>query len=958
MRVIHPLDGQWLLITDPGNRGAAEGWFAHPQPAAQPAAVPGAIEEIFPGYDGVVWYWHAFVPPALPEEAAWAALRFWAADYYAEVWLNGHYVGSHEGGETPFRAEVGGTILPQAENLLAVRLVHAAVDSIDGFDLAHVPHGIKRVPFRPGAGHNYGGIWQPVELLALPAAYVTDVFVQPHLATGEIAVEVTLTNSSDHPLDGILELVVTSPDGGGPVVLDRRPVPLPKGEMAYHAALSVPNVRPWTLDRPALYHLTARLEAPGASPDYLNTRFGFREFTFHDGYFRLNGERMILKGTHTVGHYPIGLVLPRGPEMLRQELLNLKMMGITCCRSLGRMLFPQQLDFCDELGLLVYQETLAAWNWQNSPQMAQRFDASVHEMIRRDRNHPSVVIWGLLNETSEGEIFRHAAGMLPHIRVLDPTRMVLLNSGHWDALDIDTMGTLNTGHYEEVEAILQGTRTATGMAALPYQATWSSGFADYHRYVLRPLEEEAITTFRRLGTPEYKLFQSEFGNGSALDPVRITRLFEQNGARNDLDDGVLYQRMAERLEHDFHQLGLEEVFATPSDLVRASETLHAENRALGIAALRANPNLCGYSMTGMLDHTMVGEGLMTIFREPKQATIDALRDAWQPLQWSLFTDQTSVYRGQSLRVQAVLVNEDQLRPGTYPVRLRVTGPGGVLFEKAGNVVIPAATGGHEASLVFAVFDEQIALNGPPGRYEVRALFDRGGAAIGRAHVYVSDPPTPLTAEVTVWDTGSALGEWFRSHGLIVRPFEPMSLGSRKSVVLVNAPSVEDRQTAFRPLLDWIASGGIAVFLSPHAFGLDEESVHGVFYKGRLAWCPFGADVGVKQARGCWWAVDHVVKDRPIVAGLLTGRLMDMHYHRLLHPRWTYVGLNEGDVAIAGLGIGTCGEEDNYWAGADLTTLPWGEGRVILSTLLIAENVGRDPVADRLALNLALLSAPR
>ena len=72
--------------------------------------------------------------------------------------------------------------------------------------------------------------------------------------------------------------------------------------------------------------------------------------------------------------------------------------------------------------------------------MAERFDRSLREMILRDRNHPSVVIWGLLNETPDSPVFRHAVGALPLLRELDPTRTVLLSSGRWDRDLPDRLG--------------------------------------------------------------------------------------------------------------------------------------------------------------------------------------------------------------------------------------------------------------------------------------------------------------------------------------------------------------------------------------------------------------------------------------------------------------------------------------------------------------------------------------
>lgn len=81
--------------------------------------------------------------------------------------------------------------------------------------------------------------------------------------------------------------------------------------------------------------------------------------------------------------------------------------------------------------LLVYQEPYGSWCLTDSPQMKQRYDHALSGMILRDRNHPSVVIWGLSNETPDGPVFRNAAESLPLVRSMDNARMVMLNSGRW-----------------------------------------------------------------------------------------------------------------------------------------------------------------------------------------------------------------------------------------------------------------------------------------------------------------------------------------------------------------------------------------------------------------------------------------------------------------------------------------------------------------------------------------------
>lgn len=104
--MVMSLDGQWLLATDAKNVGREQKWYTKPATDARQAQVPWIIQEAFPGYHGVAWYWKDFVAPANPNTGGRYVLRFWAVDYLADVWVNGVHVGAHEGGETPFELDV------------------------------------------------------------------------------------------------------------------------------------------------------------------------------------------------------------------------------------------------------------------------------------------------------------------------------------------------------------------------------------------------------------------------------------------------------------------------------------------------------------------------------------------------------------------------------------------------------------------------------------------------------------------------------------------------------------------------------------------------------------------------------------------------------------------------------------------------------------------------------------
>ena len=431
--VLQNLDGHWLLATDPSNQGREQEWFRQPRQEALSATVPWIIQDAFPGYHGVAWYWRSFHIPPNPHPEGRSLIRFWAVDYKADVWVNGIAVGGHEGGETPFVLDITDAAKADAANLVAVRVLNPTNERIDGLTLAETPHRNKVIPYSAGASYNHGGIVDSVELLLVPAVRVEDVFVRPDRSRGLIRVLTNLRNASTRRVHAKLELTVSPADGGETLTATIVARDLDPGDTPVESTLPVQQPRLWDLRDPYLYRVTARVASDGSSSlDERSVRCGFRDFRFVDGYFRLNDRRIYLRSSHTGNHCPVGLQLPPDPDMLRRDLLNVKVMGFNTIRFISGVATRAQLDLCDEIGLMVYEEPYAAWLLADSPQMKERFNSSFGEMIRRDRNHASVVMWGLLNETSDGPVFRHAVASLPLVRTLDDTRLVMLNSGRFD----------------------------------------------------------------------------------------------------------------------------------------------------------------------------------------------------------------------------------------------------------------------------------------------------------------------------------------------------------------------------------------------------------------------------------------------------------------------------------------------------------------------------------------------
>jgi hypothetical protein len=947
---VQTLTGAWHLAPDPDNRGREERWFSAVRGDALPAPVPGIIQQVFPDYHGVAWYWHRFRPDRLPNAHGRSLLRFGAVDYLAEVWLNGTLVGGHEGGETPFTLDVAEALKPD-DNLLAVRVLNPIEEPIDGIRLAETPHRNKRNrDYQPGASLNHGGIMLPIDLLTVPAVRIADVFARPDIATGEIRLTITIRNDEGAPAAGRL-MASAGPASTGEVLdtasLDAEFIP---GETLHELSLSIAQPRFWSLDDPHLYsvavHLTASADNGAAMAHVHAIRCGFRDFRVLNGFFRLNGKRIFLRSTHTGNHFPIGQQLPPTSDMLRRDLIYAKASGFNMVRFIAGVAYPEQLDFCDEIGLMVYEESYAGWLLEDSPHMAERYDRSIREMVLRDRNHPSVTIWGLLNETPDGPVFRRAVEGLALVRSLDDTRLVLLNSGRWDCQwSIGSLSNPGSSAWEH-----QWGAEAPGAPAA--SSTWDRRHGGYfdragdaHVYPVTPHPPHTIKFLRTLGHDTKPVFLSEYGTGSLLDVIRGLRMFEQVRARPDLADAALFRSMADRLQADWERFGMEGTYPFPEDMLRDSQRLHVRQRALGFDLVRSNPRISGFNVTGMLDHGITGEGLWTFWREWKPGIADALADGWAPLRWCLFAEPLHGYTGRPVKLEAVLANEDVLPPGEYPVRFRVFGPAGVAWERSAALRIPSPAAGEDGPLAVPVLCEDVSISGPAGEYHFAAQLQRGGApAGGRLAFRLSDPAElpSVKATVALWGVDERTESWLVSRGIRCRKFSGRAR-RRPEVILVGAPAETKRAAAaWSALAGRMACGSTVIFLSPLAFRQGEDPVR---------WLPLANKGRCYEFSDWLYHKECVAKAHPVFEGLQCRGIMDWDYYDQVIPHYLFDGQDTPDeVAAAAFAVGySC--PGGYASGVLVGSYAFGAGRFILNTLRILENLDLHPAADRLLLNL-------
>ena len=918
MGKVIPLDGTgWHLAIDPNNVGRDQKWCEKPSNESRQVKCPSIIQDAFPGYHGVAWYWRDVTVPVNPEADGRYLLRFWQVDYLADVWVNGVPVGRHEGGEDPFVLDITGAVKPGVPNLLAVRVLNPTGAPIDGIALAQTPRRNKAYPPTAGCDYNYGGITDAVELLLTPPVRIENLFVRPDPKTGRIRVQANLRNAGKAAVTGKVGVAV-SPAAGGEtldaVALDRD---VPPGDTLVETELTVQQPQLWELNQPTLYRVSAQVStSASAASDQQTARCGFRDFRFVDGSFQLNGRRLFLKCSHSGCELP-GIRVAVDPDMLRKDLMNCKVMGLNAIRFIAGIPPRLQLELCDEIGLMVYEECFAAWCLGDSPKMAERFDHATQAMILRDRNHPSIVMWGLLNETKDGTVFRHAVDALPLVLALDDTRLVMLNSGRFD-------------------------KVAVGSLANPGTHVWQDVLDDQHPYQGVPHTAGVIHTLRTLGRESHPLFISENGTGSALDLPRLARHFEQ-WQKTSSEDAVYYRDKLDRFMADWTRWNLSDTFANPEDYFRQCLSQMAALRKSEINAIRANPNVVAYSLTGTQDQGLSGEGLTTLFRELKPGTMDALFDALYPLRWCLFAEPMQVCRGQSVRIEAVLANEDTLVPGDYPVRLQVVGPRAVpVFDRTVTVNIPDPKGKPAPKFAVPVFAGDVRIDGPSGRYRFLATFLKGGAAAGGdVGFYVADPAElpKVKTEIVRWGDDPELSKWLAAHEIKTRDLVAGERQTAREIILVGNRPALGGVKAFRELAEHIARGSQAVFLTFDVFKKGDKDPTG--------WLPLAAKGTVTQLPAWLYHKDDWAKNHPLFEGLPAGGILDTAFYREIISKSGFSGQEVPSEAVAGM----IDASSSYGSALTLGVYKLGAGRFFLNTLRIRENLPSHPVAERLLLNL-------
>lgn len=607
------LDGEWRFVGDPERI-----YDSVTLPEGEPIQVPGCWEaQVAHQYRVLTGWYRRSV--TIPED--WRGdrvlLQFGAVMYRCWVYLNGVRVGEHEGGYTSFTIDAQRAAKFGEENelvveafnpmnaladypALAVERVLYAEELVPDLPLSEAPHG-KQTWYS-----SQSGIWKSVRVERAPAVHMTLLNVFPDVP-GERAIvrwgldgfdERAGSASRDSAQSALeLELRVLDPDGAE-VTVATVPVDARRGE----TAVAVPSPRLWDTATPNLYRLEARLRLDGEPKDGLGTRFGMREITTRDGKMLLNGRPIYLRAALDQDLYPDTISTPPSREMLDEQIRLAKEMGINMLRCHIKVPDPAYLEAADESGMLLWCE-LPSW-LRFTSRSAARGRETMERMIEQQANHPSILIWTIINEDwgtrlrREGRDRLWLKKMYHRVKELDPTRLVVDNSA---------CETPQTPNFHVL-----------------------SDIADFHVYLTTPDNavrwrhyiDDFSTNPGWLWSPhgdserkgDEPLILSEFG-GWGLP--RLDKMLEHYGKEPWwFNTGQRFYRPS-GMKHRFNVLGLDRIFPDVDTLADATQRRQYGGLHYQIGDLRRHPSISGYVITELSDAYWEANGLLDAARGKK-----------------------------------------------------------------------------------------------------------------------------------------------------------------------------------------------------------------------------------------------------------------------------------------------------------------------------------------------------
>lgn len=417
------LDGAAGFAFDDANVGVAEGWHSRVDVFDREIVLPFAPESSASGigdtgFHRVVWYRLAISSRAAAGERV--ILHFGAVDRVTDVWVDGTFVGHHEGGQTAFAFDVTHALTD------GVVVVRAEDDPLD----AVIPRGKQDWHENPHAiwYHRTTGIWRSVWVETVPDLYIADIAWTPDVAGARVRLEVALSARPQQTVTVSIALEtlarLTIDTDSDRVVVDVPIAALRNGQAAEELL--------WSPDHPRLIDATVSLSTGDSVASYV----GLRSVSIAHGQFMLNDRPFRVRSVLQQGYWPTSHFTAPSIEAMKSEIELIKRLGFNSIRIHQKVEDPRYLHLCDVLGLTVWAEAAAAYEF--SARAIELYSADWVRIVRAQVSHPSIITWVPFNESWGIQHVSHDPAQLWYslaltqlTRALDPSRPVISNDG-WE----------------------------------------------------------------------------------------------------------------------------------------------------------------------------------------------------------------------------------------------------------------------------------------------------------------------------------------------------------------------------------------------------------------------------------------------------------------------------------------------------------------------------------------------
>lgn len=432
------LDGQWGFDYDDENRGLSQHWerlggfersIRVPFP---PESTASGIGDTAP--HAICWYRRELSAAELERAGTDGRylLHFGAVDYESTVWIDGALAGSHRGGQSPFTLDITDLLDPTvAGHQIVVRCYDDPAD-------AEIARGKQDWRPEPHAVwyERTTGIWQSVWLESVPALHIAALNWDCSLTRATVTATLRLSARPADPVEVRVELghagrllAAGEVSAGCDLVELTLTLPSQRNGQDYEELL-------WSPDRPALIDAVVTLSAAEGATDRVRSYLGLRSVTTEQQRLLLNDRPFQLRSVLAQGYWPDSHLAAPSPAALREEVELIKSLGFNSVRVHQKAEDPRFLFWCDYLGLTVWAESAAPYEY--SPRAARRLIAEWSDLVERDRSHPCIITWVPVNESWGVQHVSHDRAQQAFVRsiadltrALDPTRPVVSNDG-WE----------------------------------------------------------------------------------------------------------------------------------------------------------------------------------------------------------------------------------------------------------------------------------------------------------------------------------------------------------------------------------------------------------------------------------------------------------------------------------------------------------------------------------------------